>query len=97
MSDDKKSYQDDLDAIVRMQKSEGFPHLDHEWLLRSDYGFCTHCDIDIGEVERAARIDGFRVAYEHGLWATNQGVGIRKIATDLKVGVCTVYKVLEAA
>ena len=27
----------------------------------------------------------------------DQGVGIRKIATDLKVGVCTVYKVLEAA
>ena len=26
-----------------------------------------------------------------------QGIGIRRIATDLKVGVSTVYKVLEAA
>lgn len=25
-----------------------------------------------------------------------QGVGIRKIATDLKVGVSTVYKIMEA-
>lgn len=27
----------------------------------------------------------------------SQGMGIRKIATDLKVGVSTVYKVLDAA
>jgi transposase len=26
-----------------------------------------------------------------------QGIGIRRIATDLKVGVSVVYKVLEAA
>jgi len=44
------------------------------------------------------RPSGLNEGLSHSIkYMKEHGIGIRRIATDLKVGVSTVYKVLEAA
>ena len=50
------------------------------------------------QVKQIGRPSSLNEVLSHSIkYMRKQGVGIRRIATDLKVGVSTVYKVLEAA
>ena len=50
------------------------------------------------QVKHISRPSSLNEGLSHSIkYMREQGVGIRRIATDLKVGVSTVYKVLEAA
>ena len=50
------------------------------------------------QVKHIGRPSSLNEGLSHSIkYMREQGVGIRRIATDLKVGVSTVYKVLEAA